>query len=436
MSRGILRNKITLNLMLFLLKIGVVKPRGRFSNLVTNNLEISLKKIKAASFPVSATLNVTNLCNYRCKFCEIHYFYDFAKKKSGKVYANNLTVDGLKEHDEWLKYVYNLELSGATGEPFINPYFVEIVRYLKNKYKRIMLTATTNGALIKMPDIEDLIDCGFDKLLFSVHGGDVATYSLLQNGDFNHVIKVIKTVIERRKSKNSRYPTVAINFAINKLNSASVYRLIDEFVGVDLDYIHIQHYYDGRNRLHVDYRPEEISYYYDPEVGNKLLDEVYAYAKEKHVHLYPEKPLYLPDLRKSVPSVSQQCTNTCAEPWRCLKIKGCVEENGAVYFGICNRMILYKMQVEEFYKNGGKFDDIWNHPVLQYLRQTVGQNPMCQFCQDPNTSILRCVNNETYALNRDRAVENFFENCARYSKEYPQLKGLEILQKNPYEYEN
>ena len=84
--------------------------RLKIKNFIMSNIDCINKRRVVKSFPTSAALNITNLCNLRCKFCEIHYLYKKAREQSGKVFPNHLDVDILKNSDEWLKYVTGIEL--------------------------------------------------------------------------------------------------------------------------------------------------------------------------------------------------------------------------------------------------------------------------------------------------------------------------------------
>jgi len=432
-SRVVFKNRAVSALAAFLAKIRILRPTNRYFNLLINNSDYQAQSPVAKSLPISACLNVTNICNYRCEFCEIHYLYQYAKEKAGMVFSNHLTLEDLRNYDEWLKNIFNLELSGASGEPFANPEFVHMVRYLKQKYPHLILTATTNGSLIKPEDVDALVEAKFDRLLFSVHGGDAQTYRMLQGGDLDKILSVIKKFIEVKKQKKSRYPLLSINFALNKLNANSIFGLIDALSGLDMEFLYLQHYYDARNALKEKYPAKEISYYFDVEAGNKLMEKIYTYAAKKHVRLYPAKPLFLNqaglgEIESDVCAPSR----VCLEPWRSIKIKGCVEKMDTVYLGVCNRALLFRLNYKEFFANDGKFEDIWNHPLLQFLRSQVGHNPLCDFCLNKENNSVRCLNYVEYGTRRDKAILDFF---AKYKKVNPYVKeipGLEVLDHHPY----
>ena len=68
----------------------------KFNGLIYNKQEYKFHDSTLLS------LNTTNLCNYRCMFCEIHYFYDFAKKFAGKIFPNNIDSKFIKKFDDFI----------------------------------------------------------------------------------------------------------------------------------------------------------------------------------------------------------------------------------------------------------------------------------------------------------------------------------------------
>ena len=51
-----------------LLPLSIVKK-----NILLNKKEIAEGKLHLSSYPYKGVLNLTDVCNFRCKFCEIHY---------------------------------------------------------------------------------------------------------------------------------------------------------------------------------------------------------------------------------------------------------------------------------------------------------------------------------------------------------------------------
>jgi len=404
--------------------------RLKIKNLIMNSIDRINKQRIVRSFPTSAALNVTNLCNLRCKFCEIHYFYKKAKEQSGKVFPNHLDVDILKNSDEWLKYVTGIELSGATGEAFVNPNIIEVIYWLKKYY--IRLSATTNGLLIDEAIAGELIKAKFDSLLFSIHAGDGRTYTYLHGGDFNRVLSNLESVVALKKRLAANYPRISVNFALNQKNAHSLKDLIKWSKDIGVDAFIMNHYYDCRNALN-----EDISFYSDVERCNKLLKDAYDYAKKIGLKMIPAEPPYLANMNER--EVNNDSGRRCKEPWTTIKFKGCVEYENCEYISVCNRVLLFRIDYKRFYGNeeNSFLKNIWNSEVLQFLRETVNSkesNPVCRFCSDPNTSRIRCIDNAEYSRLRDQTIRDFF-NEFRNRYEIKQIGGLVLLDENPYKYD-
>lgn len=411
--------------------LGNSQSRLKIINFAINKIDrISNKKV-VRSLPYSAALNVTNMCNLRCRFCEIHYFYKKARELSGKVSPNHLNVDVLKSHNDWLKNVISLELSGATGEPFANPNIIEVVRYLKGL--GIMLSATTNGLLIDDKIAEQLVKNKFDTLLFSIHAGDSKTYADLQGGDFNHFIARVKTLVNLKKQYNSANPRINMNFALNKENADSLKNLMKLAKDIGVDAFTMNHYYDCRNVMNRD-----ISFHFDVEKGNDLLKDAYYYAEGIGLKMIPGEPPYLTDM--TADDIEDNPGGRCEAPWTTVKFKGAVEYENCEYISVCNRILLFRIDYQKFYKNerASFFKNIWNSGVLQFLRKTVNSpesNPVCRFCRDSDTARIRRIDNVEYSRRRDKAIRDFFTEFKRSCYRHKEIEGLILPDENPYKYD-
>ena len=410
----------------------LVNPQFRLKarNYVLNNIERISKRKVVKSFPYHATMNTTNICNLRCQFCEIHYFYKKAKESAGRVFPNHLDIDILKNSDEWLRHAIGIELSGASGEPFVNPNIVGVIHWLK-KYD-IKLSATTNGLLINEEIAQELIRAKFDSLLFSIHAGDSEMYAHLQGGDFDQVLSNMESIVTLKKRENCAYPLIYINYMLNQMTAHSVKDLMKLVKGIGVDAFVMNHYYDCRNALN-----RAISFYFDVERCNELLKDAYGYAKEIGLTMLPTQPPYLANMGEG--NDEDVPCGSCQVPWTTIKFKGCVEHENGEYLGVCNRIILFRLDYKEFYEDGRNsfHKDIWNSKLLQFFRETVNSkesNPVCRFCRDPDTARIRCLDNLEYSRLRDQAIKDFFtEFSSRY--EAKPVRGLILLEENPYKYD-
>lgn len=395
----------------------------RISNYLLNLYEWKINKDCLLSYPTILYLNTTNSCNLRCKFCEIHYFYNFANEKAGKVFPNNITIDLVEKYRDLFKRSIFLELSGACGEPLLNPYFVQICKIFKED--GINLIITTNGTLLNQKIVADLVDMRFNAISISLHSGEEKNYHNLQGGDYNKVLKNIENLIKTKKRRGSNLPKVYINCLVFKLNQHTLKNLIKMMKQIGVDKINFYHYYASRNKINGD-----VSFYLNPEEGNLLLENIYQYANSINQKLGPAKPNFI-NINRSINDNKKIIV--CRNPWTSLKFIGCVEYKDSHYISICNRIILFRLNYEEFI--GNFIEDIWNHEIIRYFRKMIMKNPICQFCRNSNTPKLRCLNNKQYQIERDKAIKRFLANAINSTYIKPR-KGIYLLDENPYKYVN
>ncbi len=391
----------------------------KYSNFFINNFESNKKKDHLRSYPFNVFLNTTNLCNYRCKFCEIHYFYDFAKKTAGKIFPNNLKVDYIEKFSKLFERSQNIELSGATGEPLINPNIINICKKLKEMKNNLSLT--TNASLLDKNLADQFVNIKFDIIMASVHSGEEKNYASLQGGDFNKVIGNLEKLIKIRNLKGSNKPKIIVNCLIFKLNQNTIKKLLKILKSINIDVVNINQYYASRNLI-----DDKASFYFFPEEGNKFLEDIYEYAKLININISPYPPNYI-NLEVNGSNVCN--SNYCVNPWTDIKLKGAVEYENSHYIGICNRIMLFRLNFKEFEGDFNK--DIWNHELIRYFRKVINNNPICQFCKDPDTPRLRCLNNKEYMKKRDLAIRSFFTNAYKKIK-IIERKGIYLLNENPY----
>lgn len=393
----------------------------KYSNYFLNNYEYIMKKDYLHSYPTIISLNSTNVCNYRCLFCEIHYFHDYAKKTTGKIFANNLNVKFIKKFENLFNKTMSIDLTAATGDALVNPNFIDLSTKLKEK--KIQITVTTNGALLNQNIAEKLINMKFDHVMVSLHSGEEQNYRELHGGNFNTVIANIEYLIKFRRKKHTNLPRVSINCLIFQLNIHTIKKLMKKMAELDIDEMYITQYYGSRNKI-----SHEFSFYFNPEEGNKWLKEIYNNANNLKLKLIPETPKFI-----EIDKIEGNLNNNhiCNAPWSTLKLKGCVEYENSHYVGICNRIILFRLNYEDF--DGDFLKDIWNHEIVLYMRKTVMKNPICQFCKNPNTPKIRCINNKLYQITRDKAIKDFFNEFFKNVK-VKARKGIYLLKEFPYKY--
>ncbi len=393
-------------------------PLGRSKkNLLLNMVESARGEVIVKSRPYRGVLNLTNSCNLRCSFCEIHYVHT----KFPKIHSNIVDLETFKKFDPWLKTLYQLEFFGSIGEPRLNPDFAKIVEYVKDNYgTRLFLN--TNGTMLNCEMIVNtLINYGFDDVLVSLHAANEETYRKLIGGDFKKVLENVRKLVYMKRHLGADKPLVGIAFALNKCNAVDVEDFVNMAASLGVDYIAVTNYYHVRNKF-----TEDISYFSKPNEGNALLTWMYQLARAKGIMVVPEEPPYINRPKKSACAPAK-----CREPWRSIKFEGCLDYENSHYVTVCNRINIFRVDYTEFDFNN--FGALWNHPVLQYMRRTVGTNLLCAFCKSGDTAAIRCTDNEGYRELRDKAICEFLAQARNKCKfDIERVPGLYLLDNNPY----
>lgn len=396
-------------------------------NSLLNRYEIAAGKTFLRSKPLSGIFSPASTCNYRCKFCES----DSQLKSVQTRFANTITAKDFAALDFFGKHTWSVSFFGNIGEPLLNREFTEIARGLKKK--GAYLSVNTNGSLLSKEVSRKLVNMGFDDILVSFHAGTKQTYDFLQNKSFNLVCDNISYLTSIKK----QYPKVFFNFALNRINGPEIYKFVALCKKLRIDGISANHYYHTRNAFEND-----ISYWDDPQHGNQLIDKIYELGQSRELLVLPEKRHYLITSNSSEGSqndeqeqkVKQKKNSLCPLPFQYLNFYGSFSEKDFYDVRVCNRFFLFKLNYRQFL--GQKIDVIWNHPVLQYLRKTSGNNPICRFCRSKEIKRLRNLNNNEYRKRRDASVRDFFQEAWKQPGIDKNVRGLTVLKENLYEGES
>lgn len=399
----------------------------RFKNVLLAMYCINREFTNAANLPVHVRIAPVSICNYKCLFCEIHKDNVLYPNRS----SNTLTMDDLRNFEHMLSTAYDLSFYGGSEEPLINRKFGDFVKYLKTKYGMRMMI-NTNASLLSQNLSDIFINYGFDHVLVSYHAGTKDKYKYLMTGDIDKVNKNLSYLHDEKKKRGKKKPKVDFNFALHRLNALEYNKIFKAAKSYGIDSVLISRYYGGRNKL----QEQNVSFEYDIEKGNEVLDDLYRKAGEKGVRLSPEKPKYWTNIVESVQWDDNDFDRNrlCAEPWLTLHFNPVLDAENSHYVGVCNRIELFKINYRQAGLDKKNFQKLWNHPVLRHLRDTVNDpdriNPICKFCKNRSTATLRNVDEERYAGIRDNAVKSFF-NEFRAKYDFDLLESVEVLEENP-----
>lgn len=177
--------------------------------------------------PFSISFEPTTACNLRCPECP-------SGLRSFTRPTGNLKQDLFKRViDELAPDLWALTFY-FQGEPYINPGFLDMVRYAHEKG---LYTATsTNGHFLDDAKAEATVRSGLSRLIISLDGTTQETYSSYRReGELAKVIEGTKRIVEWKRRLKSRTPHVVYQFLVVKPNEHQIpeARKLAKELGVD-----------------------------------------------------------------------------------------------------------------------------------------------------------------------------------------------------------
>lgn len=209
--------------------------------------------------PVSISIEPTTSCNLRCPECPsgLRSF----TRPTGMLD----TVFFKKITDEIHKDVFYLVFY-FQGEPFLNPSFLEMVKYAVSK--KIYTATSTNAHYLDSETARKTVESGIDRLIISIDGITQDTYEKYRiGGSLEKVLMGARNISEWKKKLNSEKPYVVFQFLVVR---------------------HNEHQIEDAKRLAVENGADKIVFktaqVYDFEKGNSLIPEQDRYSRYKKIN--------------------------------------------------------------------------------------------------------------------------------------------------------
>lgn len=133
---------------------------------------IPLQTVIPLETPFSVAIEITNLCNVKCKFC---YHYDTDSIKQSGISFGFMDFELFcKIIDDLCKFPQRLRKLkiGGFGEPLLNKSLPKMISYAKHKKVANYIELYTNGVALNNSLNMQLIEAGLDWINISVNGID------------------------------------------------------------------------------------------------------------------------------------------------------------------------------------------------------------------------------------------------------------------------
>ena len=134
------------------------------------------------------------------------------------------------------------------GEPYLNPGFLEMVRYATDK--NIYTATSTNAHYLTEENARKTIESGLDRLIISIDGTTQEVYEQYRvGGKLDKVIEGAKNIVKWKKELKSKTPFVIFQFLVVKPNEHQVNEInaLGQEIGVDAVWFKTAQVYDYEN---------------------------------------------------------------------------------------------------------------------------------------------------------------------------------------------
>ncbi|MCW3074988.1 MAG: radical protein [Flaviaesturariibacter sp.] len=191
--------------------------------------------------PVSISFEPTTSCNLRCPECPsgLRAF----TRPTGMLRRDFFreTIDQLYKDLSYLVFYFQ-------GEPFLNPDFLEMVKYAASR--KIYSATSTNAHYLKDAVAKRTVESGLDRLIISIDGTTQETYQQYRvGGNLAKVIEGAKNVVKWKRELKSQTPFIIFQFLVVRHNEHQIedVKALAKEVGVDDVWFKTAQVYDYEN---------------------------------------------------------------------------------------------------------------------------------------------------------------------------------------------
>lgn len=177
--------------------------------------------------PISLSFEPTTACNLRCPECPsgLRQF----SRPTGNLRADffRTTIDQLASDSLYLIFYFQ-------GEPYINPAFLDMVRYAAQK--KLYTITSTNGHFLNDDNARKTVESGLSRLIISVDGATQEVYEQYRKeGKLEVVLQGARNVVKWKRKLGSATPHIVFQLLVVRPNEHQVedVRALAHEIGVD-----------------------------------------------------------------------------------------------------------------------------------------------------------------------------------------------------------
>lgn len=290
--------------------------------------------------PVTVSIEPTTACNLRCPECPSG-LRAFSRE------TGNLKEDFFRKtigelHRELFYLIFYFQ-----GEPYINPQFLDMVKYAHSK--KIFTITSTNGHFLDDDNARRTVESGLDRLIISVDGTTQETYEQYRiGGQLERVLEGARNVVRWKKALKSSRPHLIFQFLVVQPN---------------------EHQIDDIHHLAREIGVEEVklktAQVYDYEQGNPLIPTLDRYAR------YREMPNGKWAVKHALTPHCWKLWHSCVITWDGIVVPCCFDKDAQHRLGDLKKT---------------SFRALWHSPAYDDFRRAIlrgrDQIDICQNCTE------------------------------------------------------
>ncbi|MBV9963138.1 MAG: radical SAM protein, partial [Parafilimonas sp.] len=195
-------------------------------------------------YPISVSFEPTTSCNLRCPECPSGMRAFTRPTGMLKKDFFRQTIDDI--YKELLYLIFYFQ-----GEPFLNPDFLEMVKYAHEK--GIYTATSTNAHYLTDEKAKRTVESGLDRLIISIDGTTQDVYKQYRvGGNLEKVLQGARNIVKWKKELNSKTPFVFFQFLVVKPNEHQIedVKKLAKEIGVDQVRFKTAQVYDYENDPH------------------------------------------------------------------------------------------------------------------------------------------------------------------------------------------
>ena len=168
--------------------------------------------------PTTLSIEPTTSCNLRCPECPsgLRSFTRPTGMLQEQLFEK--VIAEAKSHLSWLHLYFQ-------GEPFLNPRFLEMVRFADQH--KIFTSTSTNAHYLDAQRVDEVLDSGLKQLIVSMDGITQEVYEKYRvGGNLEKVQSGLALLIQRREALNKSFPRIILQFLVTGQNEHQLPALI------------------------------------------------------------------------------------------------------------------------------------------------------------------------------------------------------------------